>query len=372
MSTPTTLQAVQEAHAAGDWAEVIRRVHALGPQTPPEAAAWLADAWRELPLPEAQVFNGHAGPVLAVAIIPGGRQALSAGYDHTLRLWDLATGETVRTFSGHANRVTTVAITPNGRYALSGSADGTLRLWDLESGLWAGQAVCTCTGHKDWVREVALTPDGRYALSAADDHALYLWDLATGRSIRGLLGHTRPVWSCAVSPTGHTALSGAADGTLRLWDLGLISGRARTLHEFSGYIEDIEAAFDPDVQYNFGVWGVAFAPDGRRALSGGVDCCLRLWDLDPVREVWTCDTRDEVDAVAFSPNGRYALAGQRAGKIRLWDLSGPAEHTAALRTFKGNIGAVLALPLSSDGRTLVTSGGDEFVRVWTLPPGVLG
>jgi WD40 repeat protein len=34
--------------------------------------------------------------------------------DNTLRLWDLETGQTVRTFKGHNNSVTAVALTPDG------------------------------------------------------------------------------------------------------------------------------------------------------------------------------------------------------------------------------------------------------------------
>ena len=44
----------------------------------------------------------------------GGRQALSGGEDGTLRLWDLASDQELRTFTGHAGSVRAVAVTPNG------------------------------------------------------------------------------------------------------------------------------------------------------------------------------------------------------------------------------------------------------------------
>jgi WD40 repeat protein len=51
-----------------------------------------------------------------------------------LHLWDLESGENLRTFEGHTGRVNSVAVTPDGKRAISASSDNTLRLWDLESG----------------------------------------------------------------------------------------------------------------------------------------------------------------------------------------------------------------------------------------------
>ena len=78
-----------------------------------------------------------------VAITPDGRRAVSASEDKTLRVWDLESGQSIRTLEGHSSRVTGVAITPDGRRAVSASDDKTLRVWDLES----GQSLRTLEGH---------------------------------------------------------------------------------------------------------------------------------------------------------------------------------------------------------------------------------
>jgi WD40 repeat protein len=48
-------------------------------------------------------------------------------------VWDLETGETLRTLEGHSGGVNAAAVV-DGRRAVSASYDGTLRVWDLETG----------------------------------------------------------------------------------------------------------------------------------------------------------------------------------------------------------------------------------------------
>jgi WD40 repeat protein len=79
---------------------------------------------------EVRTFRGHTNTVDGVAFSTDGRRALCAGYHHTLRLWDVATGKELDGI-GHTDTVFCVVFTPDGRFALSGGADKLLRLWRL-------------------------------------------------------------------------------------------------------------------------------------------------------------------------------------------------------------------------------------------------
>ena len=48
-----------------------------------------------------RVFVGHDSCVAAVAISPDGKTAVTASWDNTARVWDLATGKTVKVLEGH-------------------------------------------------------------------------------------------------------------------------------------------------------------------------------------------------------------------------------------------------------------------------------
>jgi WD40 repeat protein len=163
-----------------------------------------------------------------LAVLADGRRALSGSHDKTLRLWDLATGETARHWSH--SETTAVAVSGDGRRALFGSAffgssvwmsvstwRYSLELWDVTSGE-IPRAVKGHT-HPHRVTAVAVPTDGRFAIFGSDDKTLRLWDLASGAILRTLEGHTDRVTAVAVMADGCRALSGSDDHTLRLWDL---------------------------------------------------------------------------------------------------------------------------------------------------------
>jgi WD40 repeat protein len=78
------------------------------------------------------------GWVNAVVFSQDGKLLVSASGDHTVRLWDLATGATLQMLKGHRNRVSAVMFSQDGKLLASASDDHTVRLWDPATGGAAG------------------------------------------------------------------------------------------------------------------------------------------------------------------------------------------------------------------------------------------
>ena len=89
-------------------------------------------------------FKGHSHIVQDCTLTADGAYALSASWDKTLRLWDVATGETYQRFVGHKSDVMSVDIDKKASMIISGSRDKTIKVWTIK-----GQCLATLLGHND-------------------------------------------------------------------------------------------------------------------------------------------------------------------------------------------------------------------------------
>src|SRR5207302_8594207 len=86
---------------------------------------------------------GHQYPVAVVVYSPDGKYLVTGSHDHTLRVWDAATGKEVRRLVGHSGGITAAAFSADGKIlatASNSSNDRSISLWDIAT----GQEVRTC------------------------------------------------------------------------------------------------------------------------------------------------------------------------------------------------------------------------------------
>jgi hypothetical protein len=233
----------------------------------------------------------ESGIIASMAFSPDGWVLASHGKDHTVQLWNPATGQQLRALTGHTSHVRSVAFSPDGQVLASGGYDNTVRLWNPAT----GQQLRALTG-----QIVAFSLDGKFLASAGNDFTIRLWNPATGQQLRTLTGHTDRINSLAFG-SGPVLASASADATIRLWN----PATGRRLPTLTGHDGD--------------VLSVAFSPHGRVLASSGYDSTVRLWDLATSQQtrVLTGHT-DPVESVAFSPDGQVLASTGHDRTVRLW------------------------------------------------------
>ena len=90
-----------------------------------------------------------------------------------IRLWDLSTGNTLRTFDEHKAAVKCVAISPDGKRLASGSNDTSIIVRDIST----GQALQTLKAHRNTIYGLAWSFDGTRLASASFDRTVCVWEL---------------------------------------------------------------------------------------------------------------------------------------------------------------------------------------------------
>ncbi len=129
-----------------------------------------------------------------------------------MRLLDRESGREIRRLHGHAREgLDSLEFSGDGsRIIAAGGVDQTVRVWDVASGqsLWILK-------HEETVRIAVISPDGAIIAGAGEDrkmggagNVIRIWDAATGRQFRELRGHSGSATALAFSPDGKLFASG--------------------------------------------------------------------------------------------------------------------------------------------------------------------
>ncbi|HEX3483272.1 MAG TPA: protein kinase [Kofleriaceae bacterium] len=252
----------------------------------------------------------HGAEVNGLAASPDGTQLASTGNDGTVRIWNLATGES-RLVERRTGAAFDAAFSPDGRALVTSGDDPALHVLDLV----AGGAPRSLRGPTDVARALTFGRDGTL-YSAGAEGVVRAWNLATGES-RAYTGHEGRVRALALSADQRYLASGGADGNILVWDLAH-GGRPTVLR---GHAAEVR-------------W-VAFAPSGAVLASAGWDGTVRQWNLDDgSATVWRADD-DKVQCVEFSPDGKTLASAGADGRVRLWTVDDrramPGPHPALVR-----------------------------------------
>ena len=193
--------------------------------------------------------GGHMATVRELIITPDSKFLISGGDDKTIRIIDLANGQTVRILRGASGegdhgKILAMALSPDGetlavggQLRRAGSGAEPIRLLDLATG-----AVKTLLeGHKDQVLSLAFSADGATLLSGSVDDTAILWSLADSRPMLRLTGHGGDVNAAAFTREGARIVT----GTGSVIESGVIVVRDGLIEAVGG--DGLEIPFDAQV-----------------------------------------------------------------------------------------------------------------------------
>jgi WD40 repeat protein len=359
-----------------------------------------------------------------VAFSPDGKLLATLLWWGTQRVWDLQTGQAIRTFKGGYGPGGLVVFSPDCQRLASIAANNTVKIWDAqhdqESRTLPVPAGAFVAFSPDWQRLARATWD-------KNEEIVEIRDAQTGQVVLRLKGHTVPVMRLAFSPDAKRLASGGSGrrvpgavaplatdrAEVKVWDTQ--TGKELiALPVSSGFVGGL--AFSPDgkllagtrgtspLETDVKVWdsqtgrdlyslkgggfAVAFSPDGKRLASGST-----VWDaqtgkkhldleggggfgpsfspdgkrLAGAGKVWDAQTGQVLltlkGGVVFSPDGKR-LASRDGRTLKVWD----AQTGQELLSLKGHTTDMGIIAFSPDGHRLAGTASDDTVKIYDATP----
>lgn len=289
------------------------------------------------------LLKGHSEVVYDAQFLPGGQAAVTASFDRTLKLWDLATLKPTRTMEGHTGIVLSVAVSADGAMVASGGGDNQIRLWDVPK----NSPITSINAHDTAATAAALTPDGKTVATADATGVVRLWDAAAGtQKLQAKL------------PLGIAFLDWRKDGGQLA--AGASNGMVWLLNPADGAIQGTFGTHATELT------GLSWAPNNQLYTSGA-DGVVRRWPTQTTPSVVTGDNTDAVLSVAVNPNGSTLVTAGKDKTVRVFNRADGKQ----VRTLDGHGGEVTAITFSRNSVQVATGGTDKTPRLFDANTGML-
>jgi RNA polymerase sigma factor (sigma-70 family) len=354
----------------------------------------------------------------SLAVSPDGKTLAIAGEAFAIEFWDLTAKAPLR-YGGHDAAVVAVSFTPDSKMVLTRSTEKQARRWEAATGKDIAGPLVFSPAFQSY-NQITFSPLCNVIAAQKNPKlGLVLADATTGAEI----AHPAPPIQKSTTQIGPFAPNGKVlarprivDKTIDLYDIPDLNLRCSItlLHAkhpftmiFSPDAQTLAASYGPE---SIGIFDTttgkkhrtitftaqnaiadgAFSPDGRTLaldLNDGTIAVLELATGRQRRLLGQKQTANkplrpapkigvsggpigpDVDpvyhgSVIFSPSGKLLVQGTKTGELNVWD----ATSGLAIAELAGHRGAVLALAIAPDGKTLVSGSADTTALIWDISP----
>jgi len=285
-------------------------------------------------------LEGHTWGVMAVALSPDGRVAISGGNDTDVHVWQISSGERRATLTGHKSSVTSVAMSRDSKRAVSGAEDGDVRIWNLNT----NKCLTTIKNYYVPIAGVAISGNGQSVITGTEHGAVDIWNTHPRRIVRSFQ-NGRSLTSLSLSDDEKTLVCGDRDGRIRVWDLA----SCKCILTLEGHAGKVTSA--------------RLTLAGNTLVSASSDRTVMVWSMTTGTALASLEGHhSSVTCLAITRDGKRAVTGSTDKTVRVWDL----ESGSCVETIEWHNSEVTSIAISDDGKLLIFGYNNNYILVWRL------
>ncbi|MFC1714186.1 FlgD immunoglobulin-like domain containing protein [Candidatus Poribacteria bacterium] len=236
------------------------------------------------------------------------------GSGRTVRLWDVATGDTKYRLNDLQFDPRDLAFTPDDQHLLVGSGDGNLYIIETETFSEEKIPAVDHLPRPGWsiisLGDLTFHPDGKRIAGGINDSRIRIWDTQDFTRLHTIYGYgyAHSQADAVYLPGLNRIVTGRYTDVLHFWDA--TTGELLKAFEFYWYIEHIEAA-----------------SDGRNIVID-VEITHQIWDAANAEPMQVFEARGPANTkeIELSPSGKYLVSTGWGGTF-MWDTDTGARLT---------------------------------------------
>lgn len=262
-----------------------------------------------------------------------------------------------------------------------------ITIWNVET----GQVVRTLKGHTNWVRCLKELSNGNLASGSADNK-IKIWNTRRDKPLRVLKGHTDTVLTLEqLRNTERLMLaSGSLDATIKIWDIDNDGQLLKSIKMSSSIYQIVRLNNDvsnllainclelneliivnvDETEENFrrikcgGFERMVLLGDGSLAIG---DVNITVWDVRNGELMRTLRGHKEtIWSLQLTHDGSSLASGSKDGEIRIWNLMKNNDNDGddCWGQFKAHDKTVSSMAILNDGSLVSGSNWCKEINVW--------
>ncbi len=214
---------------------------------------------------------------------------------------------------------------------------------------------------------MAVSSDSNCVAIGVENGSIYVWQIPSGDPLLTISAHDTYIFALAFSADGQTLVSGGMDGCVKFWDVK--TGNCWQTLQAEGSI-----------------WSLAFSPNGEWLAvgTGGEKRLITVWNwhtkqclktlfghagqpssLVFVPPASTDEHNNLQDDLQDSLQGFRLVSGSHDATLKIWDL----DRETCLQTLSEHKGVIFVVKLHPQGDRVASASFDHTVKLWDLTTG---
>ncbi|KZS95329.1 WD40 repeat-like protein, partial [Sistotremastrum niveocremeum HHB9708] len=308
-------------------------------------------------------FQGHTEWILSAAFSLDCVRLVTAGGDHTIRIWDIVTGQGLGThLETTDDSIYSLSFSRDMSRVVSGGVDGIIRIWDVDTRAELGTLK---GGHTSLVDHVWFSHDQHHVISMNHvDGVICIWDASFDVQLERLPLEQRDRYAprVALSKDGKHIYSTASrrENVLQIWDISTGQLSRPSMENLPAANNVLRATANDS---NYSISSIAISPDNTYVAVGYGSGLVYVWavESDVVGNgsvLENCHSTSVSDVMFINEGDRLAVSGYST--VRFWNTK---TRLSIGEPWQVDDDDSVRIGFSSDSKLMIT-GAEKTIRVW--------